>query len=76
MKNYTLFDYPLHQTFRQHPVPLEGVPSIPEAVAARCSRFGEDELLNDSERQACDDAIEAACHVLFERERRLLEGKL
>lgn len=68
--SYTHFGYPLHSDERQHNVPLDGVPTIPHAVARRWSRDGEDALMSELERRQCDDAIEAAKHVLFERSLR------
>lgn len=72
MTSHVLFDYPLHVTYRQHPIPLDGVPSIPKEVAKRWSQMGEDASITELERRLCDDAIEAACHVLFHRELNIL----
>ena len=71
MHSHTLFDYPRHNATRVRDIPLDGVPSIPLNVAKRWHKWGENKPLTELELQQCDDAIEAACHVLQDRELKL-----
>ena len=71
MHSHTMFGYRLHNWTRVRAIPLDGVPSIPLDTAKRWSKLGENEPLTELELQQCDDAIEAACHVLQDRELKL-----
>lgn len=72
--SYALFGYHLHTSLLQRHIPLDGVPSIPAAIARRWTDHGDDSLMSDLERRLCDDAIEAAKHVLWERGLKLKGG--